>query len=47
MNYSNTLPLVTNLLSLSSTKDNPKALRDVLKVVKKEFKDYTIERFEK
>jgi succinyl-diaminopimelate desuccinylase len=41
------LPLTKSLISIPSTKDNKKALNDVLDLALKEVKDFTIERFEK
>ena len=41
------LTLTSSLLSLPSTKDNPKALKEVLKVAARELESYTIEWFEK
>ncbi len=41
------IKLTESLISLPSTKDNPKALKEVLKVAEKELEGYTIEWFEK
>jgi succinyl-diaminopimelate desuccinylase len=41
------LPLTKSLISIPSTRDNKKALNDVLDLAIKEVKDFTIERFEK